>query len=167
VLAAIESERITVFGGGPAPVYLGLLRSPCVAQTDFSSLVYCLSGGAPCPRELHERWRALTGSALLEGWGMSEAAPLCLTRPEAPKPMSVGRAVPETAIEVVDLESGDRVLGAGEAGELRVRGPQLMRAYAGLPEERGPRCAMAGFTPATSATSTPPATCSSSTARKT
>jgi long-chain acyl-CoA synthetase len=134
VLTAIASEQITVFGGGPAPVYLGLLRSPRMNQTDFSSLIYCLSGGAPCPLELHERWRAITGCALLEGWGMSEAAPLCLTRPESPKPMSVGRAVHETAIEVVDLESGERVLGTGEAGELRVRGPQLMRGYAGRPD---------------------------------
>jgi long-chain acyl-CoA synthetase len=134
VLTAIAAEQITVFGGGPAPVYLGLASSPRFERTDFSSLVYCLSGGAPCPLELHERWRAATGCALLEGWGMSEAAPLCLTRPEAPKPMSVGRPVPETAVEVVDLESGKRVLPSGEAGEVRVRGPQLMLGYAGRAE---------------------------------
>jgi len=62
---------------------------------------------------------------------MSEAAPLCLSRPGAPKPMSVGRPVPETAIEVVDLERGTRRLGPGEAGEVRVRGPQLMAGYRG------------------------------------
>jgi long-chain acyl-CoA synthetase len=134
VLTAIAAEKITVFGGGPAPVYLGLMSSPLFNHTDFSSLVYCLSGGAPCPLELHQRWRAATGCALLEGWGMSEAAPLCLTRPEAPKPMSVGRAVPETAVEVVDLEDGERVLADGEAGEIRVRGPQVMLGYAARPE---------------------------------
>jgi long-chain acyl-CoA synthetase len=129
ILAAIEAHRITVFGGGPAPAYLGLLRSPRVASTDFSSLRYCLSGGSPCPLDLHQRWRAATGTALLEGWGMSEAAPLCLSRPEAPKPMSVGRPVPETTVEVVDLEHGTRRLASGEAGEVRVRGPQLMAGY--------------------------------------
>jgi long-chain acyl-CoA synthetase len=134
VLAAIESQRITVFGGGPAPVYLGLLRSPRFAHTDFSSLVYCLSGGAPCPLDLHERWRAATGCALLEGWGMSEAAPLCLSRPEANKPLSVGPPVPGTQVEIVDLEIGLRVLAAGEPGEVRVRGPQLMRGYRGRDE---------------------------------
>jgi long-chain acyl-CoA synthetase len=129
ILTAIEEHRITVFGGGPAPAYLGLLRSPRMASTDFSSLRYCLSGGSPCALDLHQRWRAATGCALLEGWGMSEAAPLCLSRPEAPKPMSVGRPVPETRIEVVDLELGTRLLGSGEAGEVRVRGPQVMAGY--------------------------------------
>jgi long-chain acyl-CoA synthetase len=65
---------------------------------------------------------------------MSEAAPLCLSRPEAPKPQSVGRPVPETEVEVVDLEQGTRRLGGGEAGEVRVRGPQLMAGYRGKPE---------------------------------
>jgi long-chain acyl-CoA synthetase len=134
VLAAIEFERITVFGGGPAPVYLGLLRCARLASTNFSSLMYCLSGGAPCPRELHERWRAATGCPLLEGWGMSEAAPLCLSRPEANKPLSVGRAVPETQIEIVDVEGGERLLALGQPGEVRVRGPQLMRGYRGRPD---------------------------------
>lgn len=129
ILDAIPTHRITVFGGGPAPAYLGLLRSPRVATTDFSSLRYCLSGGSACPLELHQRWRLATGCALLEGWGMSEAAPLCLTRPAAPKPMSVGRPVPHTEIEVVDLEQGTRRLDVGEAGEVRVRGPQLMAGY--------------------------------------
>ncbi len=134
MLAAIGAERISVFAGGPAPAYLGLLRSPRLLSTDFSSLVYCLSGGAPCPLELHQRWRAATGCALLEGWGMSEAAPLCLSRPEAPKAMSVGRPVPETELEVVDLEAGQRVLARGEAGEVRIRGPQLMAGYRGRSE---------------------------------
>ena len=135
VLAALESERITIFCGGPAPVYLGLMQSPRFASTAFGSLRYCLTGGAPCPLELHERWRAATGCALLEGWGMSEAAPLCLTRPEAPKPLSVGRAVPGTELQIVDVEEGQRVLAAGQAGEVRVRGPQLMRGYRGRPFE--------------------------------
>jgi long-chain acyl-CoA synthetase len=134
VLEAIEAERISVFGGGPAPVYLGLLASPRFARTDFSSLTHCLSGGAPCPLELHQRWQHETGCALLEGWGMTEIAPLCLSRPGAPKPLSVGRPVPGTTIEVVDLEHGTHVLGAGQTGELRVRGPQQMLGYRGRAE---------------------------------
>jgi long-chain acyl-CoA synthetase len=134
ILTAIASERVSVFAGGPASAYLGLLRSARLSSTDFSSLIYCLSGGSPCPTELHRRWRAATACPLLEGWGMSEAAPLCLSRPEAPKPMSVGPPVPETEVQVVDLESGTRVLAAGEAGEVRVRGPQLMAGYRGRAE---------------------------------
>jgi long-chain acyl-CoA synthetase len=135
VLRVLERERISVFGGGPAPIYMGLLQSPSFARTDFSSLRYCLSGGAPCPEELHRAWLQGTGCPLLEGWGMSEAAPLCLNRPDAVrKLLSVGRPVPETDVEVVDLETGSNVLPRGEAGEVRVRGPQLMRGYHGRPE---------------------------------
>ena len=131
VLHALRAEQVTVFCGGPAPVYLSLLQAPSFAGIQLDQLVYCLSGGAPCPRELHERWRAATGCALLEGWGMSEAAPLCLSPPRAAKPTSVGPAVPGARIEVVDLDTGTRVLGANEPGEVRVRGPQLMRGYRG------------------------------------
>lgn len=131
LLRAIEQERITVFGGGPAPVYMGLTQSPSYSRVDFSSLKYCLSGGAPCPAELHRQWESHTGCPLLEGWGMSEGAPLCLNRPSARKLLSVGRPVPDTQVEVVDLESGARVLGARESGEVRVRGPQLMLGYRG------------------------------------
>ena len=135
LLRAIEQEHISVFGGGPAPVYLGLLQSACFAGTDFSSLRYCLSGGAPCPEELHRAWEQGTGCPLLEGWGMSEAAPLCLNRPdEVRKLLSVGRAVPHTEVEVVDLEQGLCVLSNGQAGEVRVRGPQLMLGYRGRPD---------------------------------
>jgi long-chain acyl-CoA synthetase len=135
VLRVLERERISVFGGGPAPIYMGLLQSPSFAGTNFSSLRYCLSGGAPCPEELHRAWLQGTACPLLEGWGMSEAAPLCLNRPDAlRKLLSVGRPVPDTDVEVVDLETGARRLPAGEAGELRVRGPQLMRGYHGRAE---------------------------------
>jgi long-chain acyl-CoA synthetase len=135
VLEALERERITIFGGGPAPIYFGLTQSPRFAATRFESLKYCLSGGSPVPEELHRNWQSGTGCALLEGWGMSEAAPLCLNRPEGPrKLLSVGRPVPGGEVEAVDLEHGERVLPSGEAGELRVRGPQLMHGYRGKPE---------------------------------
>jgi long-chain acyl-CoA synthetase len=134
VLLALERERITVFGGGPAPIYMGLTRVPRYQSTDFSSLKYCLTGGAPCPEELHRLWKQQTGCALLEGWGMSETGPLCLNPPDAPRRLSVGRPVIGTDVEAVDLEGGGKVLGVGEPGELRVRGPQLMLGYRDKPE---------------------------------
>jgi long-chain acyl-CoA synthetase len=115
---------------------MGLLASPLFDGTDFSSLRYCLSGGAPCPQDLHREWRARTGRPLLEGWGMSEGAPFCLNPAEGERKLSsVGNPVPETEIEIVDLESGDSVLARGRAGEVRVRGPQLMIGYHNQPEE--------------------------------
>jgi long-chain acyl-CoA synthetase len=130
LVTALGEHRITVFGGGPAPIYMGLLASPLVEETDFSALKYCLSGGAPCPEELHREWNARIGCPLLEGWGMSEGAPFCLNTSEGPrKVLSVGNPVPETEIEVVDVETGERVLPMGEPGEVRVKGPQLMLRY--------------------------------------
>ena len=136
VLAAIGEHRVTIFGGGPAPIYAGLVGSDAAARADFSSLKYCLSGGAPCPESLHRRWLALTGCPILEGWGMSEGAPLCIN-PAAGvrKLLSVGPPVPETAIDIVDIDSGTTVLPVGECGEVRVRGPQLMSAYRNNPAE--------------------------------
>jgi long-chain acyl-CoA synthetase len=136
VLAAIEQHGISVFGGGPAPIYMGLVSSAAFRTTSFSSLRYCLSGGSPCPLELHEAWHAHTGCALLEGWGMSEAAPLCLNSARGPrKARSVGQAVPLTDVSIVDLETGLVELPAGQAGEVRVRGPQQMLGYRNRPDE--------------------------------
>jgi len=136
VATALSEQRITVFGGGPAPIYMGLLHSRAIETGDFTRLKYSLSGGAPCPAELHNAWRAKTGCVLLEGWGMTEGAPFCLNPAQGErKLMSVGVPVPETEIQVVDLETGTKLLPAGETGEARVRGPQLAQGYRSNPEE--------------------------------
>jgi long-chain acyl-CoA synthetase len=136
VVAALGEHRVTVFGGGPAPIYMGLLGSPLFDETDWSALRYCLSGGAPVPEDLHREWLARTGCPLLEGWGMSEGAPFCLNHwTEERRLLSVGNPVPSTYVEVVDIETGETVLPLGESGEVRVRGPQLMLGYRNNPEE--------------------------------
>ncbi len=67
---------------------------------------------------------------------MTEGAPFCLNPKDGERKMlSVGNPVPETWIEIVDIETGDRVLPLGEAGEVRVKGPQLMEGYVANPEE--------------------------------
>jgi long-chain acyl-CoA synthetase len=136
VVQGLSDHKITIFAGGPAPIYMGLLTSPLFAKADLSQLRYCPSGGAPCPAELHREWREKTGQPILEGWGMTEGAPFCLNPYDGKrKLLSVGNPVPGTELEVVDLETGERVLPIGERGELRVRGPQLMTGYRNQPEE--------------------------------
>jgi long-chain acyl-CoA synthetase len=136
VVRALAEYRVGIFAGGPAPIYMGLLRSPLFEKVDLSALKYCPSGGAPCPEDLHREWLKRTGCPLLEGWGMSEGAPFCLNRYDGGrKLLSVGNPVPETEVEVVDLATGTRVLPIGEAGEVRVRGPQMMIGYHNNPEE--------------------------------
>jgi long-chain acyl-CoA synthetase len=136
VVQGLSEHKITIFAGGPAPIYMGLLASPMFAKADLSHLRYCPSGGAPCPAELHREWREKTGQPILEGWGMTEGAPFCLNPYDGQrKLLSVGNPVPETELQVVDLETGDTILPLGERGELRVRGPQLMTGYRNQPEE--------------------------------
>jgi long-chain acyl-CoA synthetase len=136
VVKALSDYKVTIFAGGPAPIYMGLLASPLFAEADLSNLRYCPSGGAPCPTELHREWLEKTGCPLLEGWGMTEGAPFCLNSHDGKrKLLSVGNPVPETEIEIVDLETGDKVLPLGERGEVRVRGPQIMQDYRKRPDD--------------------------------
>jgi long-chain acyl-CoA synthetase len=136
VVQGLADHKITVFAGGPAPIYMGLLTSPRFAKADLSHLRYCPSGGAPCPEELHREWLEKTGQPILEGWGMTEGAPFCLnTYRGKRKLLSVGNPVPGTELQVVDLEDGERVLPLGARGEFRVRGPQMMTGYRNQPEE--------------------------------
>jgi long-chain acyl-CoA synthetase len=136
VVQGLSDHKITIFAGGPAPIYMGLLASPLFKTADLSQLRYCPSGGAPCPAELHREWLERVGQPLLEGWGMTEGAPFCLNLYDGKrKLLSVGRPVSETELEIVDVETGETVLPQGERGEVRVRGPQLMLGYRKRPEE--------------------------------
>jgi long-chain acyl-CoA synthetase len=82
------------------------------------------------------RWRQLAGHAILEGWGMSEGAPINANPSFGPqKLLSTGPTVAETEIDIVDLETGTTVLPVGERGEIRVRGPQFTIGYRNRPAE--------------------------------
>ncbi len=136
VLEEFQKRRITIFAGGPAALYMGLRANENFGKTDFSSLEYCLSGGAPCPEELTRFWLEATGSPIIEGLGMSEGAPIANNPLDGVrKPASVGLVPAGTEVEVVDLETGTRKMPTGERGEIRVRGPQFAKRYRNRPEE--------------------------------
>lgn len=136
VLATVERERITVFPGSPT-VFVGLLAHPRFAATSWKSVHTCYSGAAALTPETLRRWREAVGAPVYEGYGQTEAGPVLSFNPvRGPvKPGSVGIPVPRTEIEIVDVEAGTRVLGPGERGEIRARGPQIMQGYRNLPEE--------------------------------
>ena len=104
---------------------------------DFSSLRSVYSGSAPLPEETLRQWQAITGCPVLEGFGQSESGPvLTVNWDGAPiMPGSVGKPLPETEIEIVDVETGNEILPVGEQGEVRARGPQVMSGYRDRPEE--------------------------------
>jgi long-chain acyl-CoA synthetase len=135
-LAAIDRERITLLSGSPT-IYEGLMAHERFAETDLTALRLCFSGTSALSEETLRRWESATGCPICEGYGQSEAGPVLSFNPRhgRRKTGSVGVAVPATRIEIVDTASGTRVLGAGEAGEIRARGPQIMRGYRGLARE--------------------------------
>src|SRR5690606_3621746 len=114
----------------------GLMAHENMDKTDFTHLKYGISGGSACPEQVIRSWQARTGSVFLEGYGMSEGAPITQTPPEGPhKILSVGIAPPECDIRIVDLETGETVLATGERGEICIRGPQMTASYCNRPEE--------------------------------
>ncbi len=135
VLDLVQRERVTRLPAGPT-VFISLLAHENFAKTDFSSLRTAYSGSAPLPEETLRRWQAATGTPILEGFGQTEAGPvLTYGREGALKPGSVGPVLPLTELQIVDVETGTKVLGAGEIGEIRARGPQIMSGYRNRPKE--------------------------------
>ncbi len=136
VLAAFMRYKVTIFCGGPPAMYVGLRANENYKKTDFSNLRWCLSGGAPCPEELLRAWEQETGTEILEGIGMSEGAPFASTPMYGVhKIRSVGVMPADTIVEVVDLETGTRVMPTGQPGECRVKGPQFIKGYRNRPDE--------------------------------
>ncbi len=136
VLETIEREGITRLPAGPT-VFIGLLAHERFARTDFARLRTSYSGSAPLPEATLQQWFAATGSPILEGFGQTEAGPvLTYVREGAQlRAGSVGPALPLTEVQIVDVESGTKVLPAGERGEIRARGPQIMSGYRNRPKE--------------------------------
>ncbi len=135
LMAAIESERITFFPGGPT-IFTGLMAHADFSRTNWSSVHTCYSGSAALSEETLRRWRDAVGAPVYEGYGQTEAGPILSQNPrDAAKAGSVGVALPNTEIQIVDIDSGERVLPRGERGEIRARGPQLMSGYRNLPDE--------------------------------
>jgi long-chain acyl-CoA synthetase len=136
IVELLARHRVTFFGGGPPAIYAGLLAARNLGSADLSALRVCPAGGAPFPVELMERWRSAVGREIYEGYGMSEMAPISgTTARSGVRPGSVGKPVPGTDVQIVDVDSGLRVLPPGDKGELRVRGPHMMTGYRNRPEE--------------------------------
>ena len=136
VIAAIESHGITLLPTGPT-VFIGLMNYDGFDAADLSTLRYCVSGSAPLPAGTLIRWQEATGCPVVEGYGQTEAGPVISFCPidGSAKPGSVGVALVDTAIEIVDVDTGAARLAAGEQGEIRVRGPQIMSGYRNREEE--------------------------------
>ncbi|MEW6386777.1 MAG: long-chain fatty acid--CoA ligase [Thermodesulfobacteriota bacterium] len=135
-LDMLKKYRPTMLPGVPT-LFVALINHPDLARYDLSSLWACISGSAPLPQEVRDRFEAITGCRILEGYGLTETSPVTHINPllgERP-PGSMGLPLPGTEARVVDAESGERELPVGEVGELVLRGPQIMAGYLNRPQE--------------------------------
>ena len=145
VLADIEHRRATYFPGVPT-MWIALAGVPGLEQRDLSSLRIIASGGAPLPAEIATRLHELTGQLLGGGWGMTETSPTGSLIPAGVpyRPGMIGLPVPGVVMQICALDDPSRVLGEGEIGEIRIKGPNVTRGYHNRPEENA-RAFVDGF----------------------
>jgi long-chain acyl-CoA synthetase len=136
LIEAIKQYKPTFFPGAPT-LYISMLNHPEIKTCGLENVRRFNSGSAPLPLEVIERFEKLSGAMLYEGYGLTEASPTTHSTPTLAKRKigSIGLPFPSTDCKIVDLETGERVVPVGEAGELCVRGPQVMKGYWNRPEE--------------------------------
>jgi long-chain acyl-CoA synthetase len=136
VLKAIQKLKPTIFPCAPA-VFMSLLQQKDIDGFDLSSINYCISGSAPMPVEIIEKFKKMTGAEIIEGYGLTEASPITHLNPLRGKRKygSIGMPFPDTDSAVVDMELGTVRLPPGKIGELIVKGPQVMKGYWNRPDE--------------------------------
>ncbi len=130
VLRTIEKKRPTLFPAVPT-IFNAIENFPGVDRFDLSSIKLCISGGAPLPVEVKQAFEARTGCRVVEGYGLSECAPVATCNPPhgVNKAGSIGIPFPGTEVEIRDLEDPDKVVETGGTGEIFIKGPQVMKGY--------------------------------------
>jgi len=126
-------------------LYNGLLNNPEFAKLDFSGLKICNGGGMAVQQAVAERWLKVTGCPIIEGYGLSETAPVATCNPGDATEFSgtIGLPLPSTEVAIVD-DAGQPVA-LGEPGEIAIRGPQVMAGYWNRPDETAKVMTADGF----------------------
>lgn len=134
-------EAITKFKPTFAPLvptmFIGIINHPNIQKVDMNSIKGCFSGSAPLPVEVLQEFEKITGSVIVEGFGLTESSPVTHINPFAGgerKAGSVGIPVSDTECKIVDLENPDIEIPVGEPGELLMKGPQIMKGYYNRPD---------------------------------
>jgi long-chain acyl-CoA synthetase len=136
VLKFIVQKKPTLFPGVPS-LFATLAAKAAHSKFDLTSIRFCISGGAPLPLETRLRFESLTGCKLVEGYGLTEAAPV-VAAPDLEKPYkneSVGKPLKDTIVEIRSLDDPALIMRQGELGEICLRGPQIMAGYWRNPQE--------------------------------
>src|SRR5690606_5593850 len=128
-LKTIHKQRPTIFPGAPT-IYIGLLNHPDLSKYDLTSIESCISGSAPLPIEVQQKFEEVTGGKLVEGYGLTESSPVThanfIYGKERVKG-SIGVPWPDTDAKIISAETGEEAA-PNEIGEIVVKGPQIGRA---------------------------------------
>lgn len=135
ILAVIHKQKPTIFPGAPT-MYIALINNSKIQSYDLSSIKLCISGAAPLPNEVQQRFEEMSGGRLIEGYGLTETSPVTHANNiwEKRKTGSIGIPFPDTDARIVDPATGNE-LPIGEIGELSIKGPQVMKGYWNAPDE--------------------------------
>lgn len=136
LFSAIDRWRPTVFPGVP-PMYDQIVRSRRTGRHDLRSIRTCVSGAMRLPPETAQRFAEVTGGRVVEGYGLTESAPVALANPldGNARPGTIGLPLPSTEIRIVDPDDPTHEVPVGTPGELCVRGPQVFCGYWRQPAE--------------------------------
>ncbi len=136
VVKSLVRDKPTLLHAVPT-IYNAISQYAEKHRIDITTLRACISGGAPLPAEVRERFERVTGCRVVEGYGLTEASPVVACNPPdgEVRPASVGIMMQQTQVEIRDLKDMSRKLEAGERGEICVRGSQVMAGYLGRAQE--------------------------------
>jgi long-chain acyl-CoA synthetase len=135
-LKVIQKEKPTMFPGVPR-LYIAINEAKETPNYDLTSIRACLSGAAPLPVAVAERFKSITGAIVVEGYGLTETSPITHANPldGRARPGSVGLPIPDTHCRIVDMDDWTTDAPEGQTGELAIAGPQVMKGYFNRPEE--------------------------------
>ncbi|WP_199088096.1 AMP-binding protein [Bosea sp. ASV33] len=133
-IKTLKASRFTLFSGVNT-LYNALANHPDIGQVDFSEMRFAVAGGMATQAAVAKQWKAVTGRPIIEGYGLSETSPIAtINRPDLTEfSGTIGYPIPSTEIAIRDAEGNDMPL--GEAGEICIRGPQVMAGYWNRPDE--------------------------------
>ncbi|WNU97519.1 AMP-binding protein [Neisseria sp. DTU_2020_1000833_1_SI_GRL_NUU_006] len=143
-IGELKKERISVFIGVNT-LFNGMVNQPDFATVDFSNLRLTLGGGMATQKAVAEKWKKITGTPIVEAYGLTEASPGVCCNPLNIETYSGGIGLPVPSTEVELRDANGKEVGIGQPGELWVRGPQVMKGYWNRPEETAKTIDARGF----------------------
>ena len=143
-IAELKKERISVFVGVNT-LFNAMVNRPDFAEIDFSSLKLTVGGGMATQRAVADKWKKITGTPIVEAYGLTEASPGVCCNPLNIEAYSGGIGLPVSSTEVELRDADGKEVPIGQPGELWVRGPQVMKGYWNRPEETAKAIDARGF----------------------